>query len=164
MHCFEIGHARAERGRMFTWPASEHSQVPLAHITLRYSCHQAIASGAERVRDTKERQRERETGRNEKDKKTETKQREWNWESLWKCVHISILFNFISLTLNLDKLELSRVTLLALVDCGSVVCTCLWKRASTPTSLHTSSENRSQSLVLAWKLRPHVERTSVATH
>ena len=47
---FEIGHATAERGRMFTWPSSEHSQVPLAHITLRYSCHRALASGAERER------------------------------------------------------------------------------------------------------------------
>lgn len=54
---FEIGHAKAGRGRMFTWPSPEHSQVPLAHITLRYSCHQALASGAERVRDTEQRQR-----------------------------------------------------------------------------------------------------------
>lgn len=70
---FEIGHARAERGRMFTWPSSEHSQVPLAHITLRYSCHQALASGAERVRDTEQGQRERLRGMRE------TKQRENKW-------------------------------------------------------------------------------------
>lgn len=67
---------------MFTWPSSEHSQVPLAHITLRYSCHQALASGAERVRDTEQRQRERETQRNEIGKKTKTKQRGKKGESV----------------------------------------------------------------------------------
>lgn len=77
---FEIGHARAGRGRLFTWPSSEHSQVPLAHITLRYSCHQALASGAERVRDTE--QRWRETERSETEKKTETKQRAENGENV----------------------------------------------------------------------------------
>lgn len=79
---------------MFTWPASEHSQVPLAHITLRYSCHQALASGAKRNRDSEERQRKRKTERNEKDKKTDKAKR----MKFAKCVKARTH----SLKLNLD--------------------------------------------------------------
>lgn len=63
-----------------------------------------------------------------------------------------------------NELQLSRGTLLALADHGSAVCAHLWKQAITPTSLRTSSANRSQSLVLVWKLKPRVQSTSVETH
>lgn len=38
---------------LFTWTSPEHSQVMLVHIPLRYSCHQALASGEEMFRDRK---------------------------------------------------------------------------------------------------------------
>lgn len=89
---FEIVHARARKGRLFTWPSSERSQVPLAHITLRYSCHQALASGAERVRDTEQRQRE--TGRNETKKRQRQCKGQKKTKKKWgKCAEISTLFN-----------------------------------------------------------------------
>lgn len=61
-------------GGCLLWPRSEQSQVPLAHITSSYSCHQAQASGAERVRDSGQRQGEKGSGTT--DKKAESKQRE----------------------------------------------------------------------------------------
>lgn len=157
---FEIGHARARKGRLFTWPSSERSQVPLAHITLRYSCHQALASGAERVRDTERRQRE--TERNENKKKTETMQKKKkNGENVQK---FQPFLNEFALMFIFNELQLSGGTLLALAHHGSAVCAHLWKQAITPTSLRTSSANRSQSLVLVWKLKPRVQSTSVKTH
>lgn len=55
---------------MFTWPYSEHSQVPLSCITLRYSCHQSLALGAEMVRLIIQRQ-----GYNKRDNTNKTKQK-----------------------------------------------------------------------------------------
>lgn len=96
----EIGHARAGRGRLFTWPSSEHSQVPLAHITLRYSCHQALASGAERVRDTEQKWRETERSETEKKKKDRDKAKSKNWG---KSVEIPTLFNSIYTYVNIQQ-------------------------------------------------------------
>lgn len=69
-------------------PFSVHSQVPLAHITLRYSCHQALASGAERARDSEQRQRGRLGGTRE----TKT-QRRSKWEENAESArrHVAIL-------------------------------------------------------------------------
>lgn len=160
---FEIGHARAKRGRMFTWPSSVHSQVPLAHITLRYSCHQALASGAERVRDTEQRQRDsqRETDGNERDKRTETKQR---GRKRGKCVDVCrnpdpFLFDF---PLNFQQAAAERSSTAGPRRLRFL--SLAWKRASATTSLCAPSESRSQSLALAWKPRPHAESTSAATH
>lgn len=66
-------------GECLLWPSSEQSQVPLAHITSCYSCHQAQASGAERLRGTEQIQGKR--GRGTTDKK--------DWRNFVKvCRHV----------------------------------------------------------------------------
>lgn len=137
---------------MFTWPFSEHSQVPLAHITLRYSCYQALASGAARVRYTEQKQRQ--TKRNDSNRKTEKAQMQ---KVRMMCKSAQILLSFLTEFPIICKTQDAAVH-------RSSASPCLWKRASAPTSLHSPSENRSPSLMFAWKLKPHVESTSVATH
>lgn len=121
MSLFEIGHARAGRGRLFTWPSSEHSQVPLAHITSRYSCHQALASGAERVRVTEQRQSEterNETGTNDRNK-AKSQNGEKACRSLQRlricCVNLHVCHVF-------NSLQLSTAAPLAVAHKASAVC------------------------------------------
>lgn len=126
-------------------------------LTLHYAtvAVKPVASGAERVRDTEQRQRE--TERNEEEKRQGQSQKAKTGESAWKCSEILAIFNLIYANANFQRAAAEyRATLLAHVHHGSAVCACLWKQAITPTSLRTSSENRSQSLVFVWKLRRHI--------
>lgn len=151
MSLSEIGHARAGRGRLFTWPSSEHSQVPLAHITSRYSCHQALASGAERVRVTEQRQSEterNETGTNDRNKAKSQRGGGGDAEVCRSFAFVALIYTYATFSTRWP----SHITLLQPVQ------------AISPTSPRTSSETRSQSLVLVWKLRPHADSTSVETH
>lgn len=87
----------------------------------------------------------KERKRNNRQKRLSQNKEKWR-----NCVNVCSHFHHY-------KLHLSRVALLTIEYYGSVVCTRLWKWATSHSGLQTSSEDRPWSLVLAWSLRPHVE-------